>query len=142
MPAHASRTLAPAPSAPPSRVERRLLAPVRPRPPGGAPHPPNSPPARQPAPSSFDRWIRAKLESLDLSFNQLTGSIPAALGDLSNLHTLDLAGNQLTGPIPAALGDLSNLHTLDLAGNQLTGPIPAWLGDLGNLQTLDLGATS
>ena len=31
MPAHASRTLAPAPSAPPSRAERRLLAPVRPR---------------------------------------------------------------------------------------------------------------
>ena len=31
MPAHASRTLAPAPSTPPSRAERRLLAPVRPR---------------------------------------------------------------------------------------------------------------
>ena len=31
MPAHASRTLAPAPSAPPSRAERRLLAPARPR---------------------------------------------------------------------------------------------------------------
>ena len=31
MPAHASRTRAPAPSAPPSRAERRLLAPVRPR---------------------------------------------------------------------------------------------------------------
>ena len=31
MPAHASRTLAPAPSAPPSGPERRLLAPVRPR---------------------------------------------------------------------------------------------------------------
>ena len=31
MPAHASRTRAPAPSAPPSRAERRLLAPARPR---------------------------------------------------------------------------------------------------------------
>ena len=31
MPAHASRTLAPARSAPPSRAERRLLAPARPR---------------------------------------------------------------------------------------------------------------
>ena len=31
MPAHASRTLAPAPSAPPSGPERRLLAPARPR---------------------------------------------------------------------------------------------------------------
>ena len=31
MPAHASRTLAPAPSAPPSGAERRLLAPARPQ---------------------------------------------------------------------------------------------------------------
>ena len=55
MPAHASRTLAPAPSAPPSRAERRLLAPLRPRRlRRRAPaHPPNSPAARQPAPSKL-----------------------------------------------------------------------------------------
>ena len=61
MPAHASRTLAPASSAPPSRAERRLLAPARPRHrPANAGTPPNSPAAQHPAPSSFDRWIRAK----------------------------------------------------------------------------------
>ncbi len=60
MPAHASRTLAPASSAPPSRAERRLLAPARPRHrPANAGMPPNSPAAQYPAPSSFDRWIRA-----------------------------------------------------------------------------------
>ena len=55
-PQRARLTLAPAPSAPPSRAERRLArsgtarrTPAR---------PPNAPPARQPAPSSFDRWIR------------------------------------------------------------------------------------
>ena len=54
------RTLAPAPSAPPSRAERRLLAPVRPRHRlANAGTPPNSPAAQHPAPSSFDRWIRA-----------------------------------------------------------------------------------
>ena len=80
----------------------------------------------------------SNLEWLWLSGNELTGPIPAWLGDLSNLEWLNLGDNQLTGPIPAELGDLSNLHTLDLSFNQLTGPIPAELGDLTNLHTLDL----
>ena len=71
-----------------------------------------------------------------LSDNELTGPIPAELGDLSNLEWLWLSGNELTGPIPAWLGDLSNLEWLNLGDNQLTGPIPAELGDLSNLQNL------
>ena len=73
------------------------------------------------------------LEWLDLGQNQLTGPIPPELGDLTNLIELSLRWNELTGPIPAELGDLSNLFWLDLAENQLTGPIPAELGDLTNL---------
>ena len=55
---------------------------------------------------------------------------------------LDLSENQLTGPIPAALGDLTNLERLDLSDNELTGPIPAELGGLSNLEWLALGPTS
>ena len=79
------------------------------------------------------------LEYLDLRTNRLTGPIPAALGDLTNLVELYLSSNELTGPIPAALGDLSNLESLDLWLNELTGPIPAALGDLTNLESLSLG---
>ena len=79
-----------------------------------------------------------RVAELWLLSNELTGPIPAALGDLTNLELLDLWGNELTGPIPAELGDLSNLHTLSLAFNELTGPIPAELGDLSNLERLDL----
>ena len=43
-------------------------------------------------------------------------------GRITKLH---LGGNQLTGPIPAELGDLTNLVWLDLSSAQLTGPIPA-----------------
>ena len=46
--------------------------------------------------------------------NQLTGGIPAELGNLSNLTGLVLATNQLTGEIPADLGNLSNLTGLTL----------------------------
>ena len=70
---------------------------------------------------------------LDLSGNELTGSIPAELGDLSMLQRLYLNGNQLTGSIPAELGDLSSLTVLYLQNNRLTGSIPPELGDLSSL---------
>ena len=79
-----------------------------------------------------------RLERLDLAGNQLTGTIPAELGDLASLQYLSLWSNELTGTIPAALGDLAHLEWLYLGGNQLTGTIPAELGDLANLKGLYL----
>ncbi len=43
---------------------------------------------------------------IDLLQNNLTGNLPATLGNLSNLKYLDFSSNQLTGPIPATLGNL------------------------------------
>ena len=78
------------------------------------------------------------LHTLVLEFNQLSGGIPAALGDLASLQILDLCGNRLSGRIPAALGNLTNLSVLHLYDNQLSGGIPAALGDLASLQLLTL----
>ena len=80
----------------------------------------------------------SNLERLSLSFNELTGTIPTELGGLSNLESLDLSSNELTGTIPAGLGSLSNLESLDLSSNELTGSIPAELGGLANLKSLSL----
>ena len=77
------------------------------------------------------------LEHLDLDENQLTGSIPD-LSALGNLTYLDLDDNDLTGSIPAQLGSLTNLQDLYLYENELTGSIPTQLGNLTNLQQLDL----
>ncbi len=76
--------------------------------------------------------------TLALVYNQLTGTIPAELGNLGNLKWINLNGNQLTGTIPAELGNLGNLTELELHNNQLTGTIPAELGNLGNLTKLYL----
>lgn len=59
------------------------------------------------------------LVSLDLSNNQLSGTIPAELGTLTNLRELLLNGNTLSGEIPSALAKLNTLQTLDVERNQL-----------------------
>ena len=75
---------------------------------------------------------------LDLSRNKLSGTIPAAVGDLTQLTELRLNNNQLTGTIPAAVWTLTRLTTLWLHNNQLSGEIPAELGNLTALTELRL----
>lgn len=80
-----------------------------------------------------------KIVKLDLSHNQLNGSIPPEISKLEYLESLNLGKNQLRGNIPPELGNLSRLRYLTLWGNrELSGPIPPELGNLSNLETLEL----
>jgi hypothetical protein len=45
----------------------------------------------------------------DLSGNELTGSIPPQLGNISGLETLELHNNRLTGTIPISSTNSYNL---------------------------------
>ena len=81
---------------------------------------------------------QGRVERLILYSNNLTGPIPASLGDLTDLTLLSLRDNNLTGPIPASLGKLTNLTRLYLYENELTGKIPTELGDLTKLTELSL----
>ena len=82
-----------------------------------------------------------RVTSLDLRRNNLIGTIPSELGDLTNLRELALGFNQLSGSLPTELGNLTNLRFLDLRSNQLSGSIPTELGNLTNLRTLALHST-
>jgi Leucine-rich repeat (LRR) protein len=75
-----------------------------------------------------------------LGSNNLTGSIPAQIGQLSNLISLDLDDNKLTGVIPPQIGSLSKLIILNLGTNQLSGNIPTEIGKLSNLGLLWLSS--
>ena len=75
----------------------------------------------------------SRVMELDLQSRDLTGVIPAGLGDLSRLQDLDLHSNRLSGGIPSELGDLSDLTGLWVHKNGLTGGIPSELGMLSNL---------
>ena len=80
-----------------------------------------------------------RVTGLDLSFNNLKGTVPSGLADLEKLETLLLRGNQLYGFIPPALGGLINLRTLNLSANNLRGTVPPEFGQLVNLTSLQLG---
>ena len=83
-----------------------------------------------------------KLTFLDLSLNEINGSIPSEIRSLKNLETLNLARNRLVGAIPSSLGGLTNLAYLYLNSNDISGSIPEEIGRLKNLIQLNLSNNS
>ena len=63
--------------------------------------------------------------------------IPAGMleaGDFPNLEVIDLSLNEIDGTIPAAFENLASLEELYLFGNKFTGDIPGELMNLANLR--------
>ena len=83
-----------------------------------------------------------RVTELQLWSNDLRGTIPPALGDLTEMRELVLLGNGLTGRIPVELAALIHLRRLDLWANRLTGGIPAELGNLPDLDILSLAVNA
>ncbi|CAH1441771.1 unnamed protein product [Lactuca virosa] len=103
------------------------------------------------------------LQVLDLSFNNMSGTLPSCLGILCNslmalklrrnnfhgnmmnafltggpLTKLDLSENRFTGQLPRSLTNCTNLEILSLEDNSFHDTFPSWLGTLSNLQVLVL----
>lgn len=86
-------------------------------------------------PGSFGNLTAAT--KILLSVNLLSGSIPSEFGNCRSLEDLQLDRNKLTGAIPQDLGNLTQLGRIFLWNNSLEGPIPASLGNCVALQYLD-----
>ncbi|KAL1207688.1 putative LRR receptor-like serine/threonine-protein kinase [Cardamine amara subsp. amara] len=105
--------------------------------------------------------LSSSLQSLNLSFNFISGKIPKEISSLKNLRSLVIANNLFNGSVPDLRG-LSNLRELNLGGNKL-GPdvipslasnlitvslrnnsfgskIPVQIKKLNKLQSLDLSS--
>uniref|UniRef100_A0A2N9IRG5 Uncharacterized protein n=1 Tax=Fagus sylvatica TaxID=28930 RepID=A0A2N9IRG5_FAGSY len=75
---------------------------------------------------------------IDLSSNNLSGSIPVDISVLSELHFLNLSRNHLMGSIPEKIGSMKQLESIDLSRNLLSGEIPPSMSNLSFLSYLDL----
>ncbi|XP_016718381.1 receptor-like protein 43 [Gossypium hirsutum] len=103
------------------------------------------------------------LQILDLSHNNLSGTIPQCFGNLSDslgflnlkknkfygtipltfakgcqLSNFNLNGNLLEGPLTPSIFNCKGLEVLDLGNNKINDTFPHWLGSLPQLQVLVL----
>ncbi|KAL5703462.1 hypothetical protein ACHQM5_028552 [Ranunculus cassubicifolius] len=77
----------------------------------------------------------SSMTGLDLSSNQLSGTIPDDICRmLPFLTSLDLSSNSFSGEIPLNLSECKFLNILKLDNNRLTGQIPLKIGTLDRLK--------
>ncbi|KAJ8425520.1 hypothetical protein Cgig2_019247 [Carnegiea gigantea] len=107
-------------------------------------------------------WLMPRLTKLDISWNQLSGSLSPSVFGIESLTYLDISANLFSGSIPChfatarslvhlnasnnhfsgtlceSLANLTTLSFLDLHNNALTGTLPSSLSNLAALTYLDL----
>ncbi|XP_059074118.1 LRR receptor-like serine/threonine-protein kinase EFR [Cryptomeria japonica] len=83
--------------------------------------------------------LSPRLSTLYLAVNNITGSIPEEISNLTELTNFDLSYNNIIGQVPNSLGLLKNLQMLGLSSNKLQGTIPLGFSMLVNLEYLWFG---
>ncbi|MBA0741663.1 hypothetical protein Gogos_014798 [Gossypium gossypioides] len=86
--------------------------------------------------------VKGSLQVLDLSVNQIKGSLPEIITRFSSLKELYLDDNKLDGALPDNIGNLSSLAVLNLARNKLTGSLPQSIGLMSGLKVLNVSSNS
>lgn len=76
------------------------------------------------------------IQRIFLSANQLTGSIPTSLSQLTFLSDMSLNSNNLSGELPDSFQSLTGLINLDISSNNFSGPLPPSMASLSSLTTL------
>ena len=79
---------------------------------------------------------------IDLYKNNLVGTIPSSIGNLTKLWALELGGNSLRGRIPRTIGRCRSLCRVNLPHNQLDGEIPREIRGCRRLEKLILSGNN
>ncbi|KAM7486973.1 hypothetical protein LguiA_002982 [Lonicera macranthoides] len=87
--------------------------------------------------SNSDFTIFSSLRQLLVGNNKLNGSFPNRFGQSSTLEYLDLSENELNGSLPD-LTSFPLLRDLYLTNKKIQGKLPESIGELSNLKRLDL----
>lgn len=75
---------------------------------------------------------------IELSMNNLSGTVPTSVSNCQAIERMDLANNNLSGHIPEELASLPVLGVLDLSHNSINGPIPVKFGSSSSLLLLNV----
>ncbi|KAL1335233.1 probable LRR receptor-like serine/threonine-protein kinase At2g24230 isoform X1 [Arachis ipaensis] len=89
-------------------------------------------------PSDF--WSLSSIKSLNLSTNQISGSLTNNIGNFGMLETIDLSSNNFTEEIPEAIGSLMSLRILKLDHNKFSRSIPSGILKCQSLVSIDLSS--
>ena len=77
---------------------------------------------------------------MNLGSNSLTGGLPSDICDnLPQIEAIEVSYNQLSGSIPSNLSSCRKLRVLSLSYNAFNGQIPEGIGMLPLIQELYLG---
>ncbi|CAN1289743.1 Receptor-like protein kinase 7 [Linum perenne] len=90
-----------------------------------------------PSPFPIEILQLTNLQWIYLTNTSLQGTIPEAIGGLTQLINLELSENHLIGEIPSSIGNLKNLWQLEMYNNNLTGKLPAGIRHLTRLENFD-----
>ncbi|MFC2137408.1 lamin tail domain-containing protein [Bacteroidota bacterium] len=77
-----------------------------------------------------------RVVGLFLSGNNLSGSIPEEIGNLTELRYLWIDNNSISGTLPGEIGNLKNLIEFGFYFNDFSGELPEEIGELTQLQVL------
>lgn len=81
------------------------------------------------------RWVTCLLRK------NISGSLPAAWGEMPALEVVSLSGTRISGRLPHSWRRMSNLTTVGLAGTGVGGKLPGSWGGMTNLSWVDLRGT-
>lgn len=81
--------------------------------------------------------VLPSLEYLGVEDCNLYGRLPVLTG-LGNITSIRFGGNDLSGTIPATIGQLPKLEVLELWDNDIFGTVPSFAGNQNRLREIDL----
>ncbi|CAD6341700.1 unnamed protein product [Miscanthus lutarioriparius] len=79
------------------------------------------------------------MDLIDLSYNNLSGSIPSCLMEGTSVTLLKLKRNRLQGELPNNMNQDCSFEALDLSYNQIKGKLPRSLVSCRGLEVFDIG---
>ena len=81
----------------------------------------------------------ANLTDIDLAYNNLVGTLPADLANITSIQRLNLSNNNLRGPLPPQWSAMTQMQVLRFDYDKFEGTLPAQWSAMTRL--LELGLT-